>query len=294
MKKFISALLVSLVSLTAVEASFAADKAEAPLELKVYNADGNSFHVNSVLVTGKEDAMLIDAQFTRSDAHRLVADILTSGKQLKTIYISHGDPDFYFGLEVIKAEFPEAKIYASQPTIDWINKTVAKKVTFWGPKMGLNAPKAPVIPVLLPAEGLKIEGHSVEVKGLDGALPGRSYVWIPAIKAVVGGVNVFSGLHLWTADTQTKESRQSWFEILEGIEALQPATVIPGHSAANAATGLEAVKYSKTYLTAFEQQLAKADNSATLIKQLKTLYPEAGLGIALNIGAKVNTGEMKW
>lgn len=264
------------------------------LKVQVYNADKHSFHVNSVLVTGETDAILIDAQFTRADAHKLVADILNSQKKLKVIYVSHGDPDYYFGLEVLKAEFPEVEIYASKPTIAWIKKTVEKKVGFWGPKMGANAPRTPIIPQVLPAEGLSLEGKSLNVVGLDGALPGRSFVWIPSIKAVVGGVNVFSGLHLWTADTQTKAERVAWLEILNGIEALQPEIVIPGHAQAGAAEGLAAVAFSKTYLERYEAELAKAEGSKGLIEVMTKLYPELGLGIALQIGAKVNTGEMKW
>jgi len=264
------------------------------LALKVYNADGNSFHVNSVLVTGQRDAMLIDAQFTRADAHRLVADILASGKTLKTVYVSHGDPDYYFGLEVIKAEFPDVKIVASAPTIAWIRNTVQKKVAFWGPKLGANAPRTPIIPEALPKDGLTLEGQKLEVLGLDGALPGRSFVWIPSIKAVVGGVNVFGGLHLWTADTQSPAQRAEWVKILERIEALQPATVVPGHAGAADKGGLEAVRYSKTYLQRYESELARAANAAELIAAMKRQYPEAGLGIALDIGAKVNKGEMKW
>lgn len=268
---------------------------DAPvLKLKVYNADGNSFHVNSVLVTGKQDAMLIDAQFTRADAHRLAADILASGKTLKTVYVSHGDPDYYFGVEVIKAEFPDVKVYASEPTIAWIKNTVQKKVGFWGPKMGANAPRTPVIPETLPTEGLILEGQKLEVVGLDGDLPGRSFVWIPSIKAVVGGVNVFGGLHAWTADTQTKAQRTAWIKTLDRIEALKPATVIPGHARDTGKVGVEAVQYTRTYLQRFETELEKAPNAAALIETMKRLYPEAGLDIALNIGAKVNKGEMKW
>ncbi|WP_027857701.1 MBL fold metallo-hydrolase [Marinobacterium jannaschii] len=292
MKQLHSLLLSAAISIAATGSALAGS--EQPLTLEVYNADGNSFHVNSVLVTGESDAMLIDAQFTRADAHRLVAEILASGKTLKSVYVSHGDPDYYFGLEVIKAEFPDVKVYASQPTIDWINQTVEKKVAFWGPKMGANAPRQPIIPNLLPAEGLNLEGSKIEVKGLNGQTPGRSYVWIPSIKAVVGGVNVFSGLHLWTADTQSKASREAWVKILEGIEKLQPETVIPGHSAANADTGLAAVSYSKKYLQRYESELHKAADSGALINRMQQLYPDAGLGIALQIGAKVNTGEMKW
>jgi len=267
---------------------------EAPLNLKVYNADGNSFHVNSVLVTGRQEAMLIDAQFTRADAHRLVADILASGKTLKTVYVSHGDPDYYFGLEVIKAEFPDVKIYASEPTIAWIRNTVQKKVAFWGPKMGANAPRTPIIPEALPKEGLVLEGQKLEVLGLDGELPARSFVWIPSIKAVVGGVNVFGGLHVWTADTQTKAQRAAWIRTLDRIEALKPATVIPGHAIHPGKAGIEAVQYTRAYLQQFETELDKTPNSAALIETMKRLYPDAGLGIALDIGAKVNKGEMKW
>lgn len=268
---------------------------EAPaLNLKVYNADGNSFHVNSILVSGKQDAMLIDAQFTRADAHRFVAEVLASGKTLKTVYVSHGDPDYYFGLEVIKAEFPDVKVYASAPTIAWIQNTVQKKVAFWGPKLGTNAPHAPVIPEALPKEGLALEGQKLEVVGLDGELPGHSFVWIPSIKAVVGGVNVFGGLHVWTADTQTKAERAAWVKTLDRIEALKPATVIPGHARDLGQSGVEAVRYTRTYLQRFETELDKAPDSAALIESMKRLYPDAGLDIALSIGAKVNKGEIKW
>ena len=289
LRNFAASTLLALATL----ASATADETPA-LGLKVYNADGNSFHVNSVLVTGKQDAMLIDAQFTRADAHRLVADILASGKALKTVYVSHGDPDFYFGLEVIKAEFPDVKIYASEPTIAWIKNTVQKKVAFWGPKLGANAPRTPIIPEALPKEGLSLEGQKLEVLGLDGALPGRSFVWIPSIKAVVGGVNVFGGLHLWTADTQTLAERAEWIRILERIEALKPVTVIPGHAGNPGNAGIDAVRHSRTYLERYESELARAANSADLVATMKRLYPEAGLDIALNIGAKVNKGEMKW
>lgn len=287
-------LLTTLALAFATPAALADAPTTPPLELKVINADANSFHVNSVLVTGQRDALLIDAQFTRADAHRLVAAILASGKRLTAVYVSHGDPDYYFGLEVIKAEFPDAKVYASEPTIAWIRNTVQKKVAFWGPKLGANGPRSPLIPEPLPAAGLTLEGRPLEVVGLDGEQPNRSFVWIPSLKAVVGGVNVFAGLHLWTADTASTAQRAAWSRTLERIAALQPAIVIPGHAAPGAPGGLTAVDYSRTYLRQYEQALAEAPDAAALIATMRDRYPVAGLGIALDIGAKVNKGEMKW
>jgi glyoxylase-like metal-dependent hydrolase (beta-lactamase superfamily II) len=132
------------------------------------------------------------------------------------------------------------------------------------------------------------------VRGLDDALPHRSYVWIPSLKTIAGGVNVFAGLHLWTADTQTPAERAAWAQKLAQMAALQPQRVIPGHSLPGQPQALSAIRWSQDYLARFELELPKATNSAALIQTMQTAYPQAGLGIALEIGAKVNKGEMKW
>ena len=74
-----------------------------------------------------------------------------------------------------------------------------------------------------------LEGQTLEIRGLDDSLPHRSYVWIPSLKAIVGGVNAFAGLHVWTADTQTAQERADWSRKLDSMAALQPTTVVPGH-----------------------------------------------------------------
>lgn len=109
-----------------------------------------------------------------------------------------------------------------------------------------------------------------------------------------GGVNVFGGLHLSTADTQSLGQSQEWLRILDGIEALQSETVIPGHASALEKVGLEAVRYSRTYLQQYESELARAANANELVATMKRLYSDAGLAMALDIGAKINKGEMKW
>lgn len=58
-------------------------------------------------MAGKTDAVLLDTGFTRADALRIVAMVLDSKKALKTIYISEADPDYYFGIEMLKQYLPE-------------------------------------------------------------------------------------------------------------------------------------------------------------------------------------------
>ena len=69
--------------------------------------------------------------------------------------------------------------------------------------------------------------------------------------------------------------------------------MIPGHCAPGAKQDASQINWSQAYLARYEQELPKAANSGALIGAMKQAYPNAGLGIALDIGAKVNKGEMK-
>jgi glyoxylase-like metal-dependent hydrolase (beta-lactamase superfamily II) len=287
------ALLPALLTLGVVAQDAAAQTAP-PLTVQVYNADSGSFHVNAVLVAGQTDAVLLDTGFTRADALRIAAMVLDSKKVLKTIYISQADPDFYFGTEVLKQAFPDARLVTTAPTRKKIEATLPTKLQVWGPRMGANAPRTVPLPEVLAGNTITLEGQTLEIRGLDDGLPHRSHVWIPSIRTIAGGVNVFAGLHLWTADTQSVQERADWAKKLAAMAALQPAVVIPGHSLPGQKQDAAALAWSQAYLARFEQELPKAANSAALIDAMKRAYPEAGLGIALEIGAKVNKGEMKW
>jgi hypothetical protein len=64
--------------------------------------------------------------------------------------------------------------------------------------------------------------------------------------------------------------------------------------APGAALDVAAVTYTRDYLVAYEEEVAKAADSTALIAAMKRRYPSAGLAPALEIGAKVVKGEMKW
>ena len=268
-----------------------------PLSLIVYHAAESSFGVASVIVYGKTDAVLIDAQFTLADAEKVAQEIKKSGKHLKTIYISHGDPDFYFGIQVFKKYFPEVTVYASPATVENIMLTAQKKITVWGAQMGNLVTNNIVLPQVLKGNNIELEGQKLEIIGLT-EFPHRTFIWIPSIKAIVGGINVFGNtFHLWMAEDKEsteKEANKNWVNALTKIEMLNPTLVIPAHFKEDAALNLTSVKYTKDYIKFYEEALKTNKTSENLIKTLKTKYPNATLEPALEIGAKVNTGEMKW
>ena len=272
-----------------------AANAQQPLTVKVYNADANSFNVNSTLVYGQKDAIVIDAGFTRADALRIAANVLDSGKQLTTIYVSQADPDYYFGVEALKEVFPQADVVTTPAVLGKLAPKLAGKVAFWGPKMGANAPRKPVVPRALEGNTLTLEGQTIEIRGTQGLLAHRPYAWIPSIKAVVGNIGVFGNTHVWTADTQTAAERAAWVAQLDEMAALKPELVIPGHMKAGTKVDASNIAFTKDYLLTFEKNLAANKTSATLIPAMKQAYPAlTDGGLSLDIGAKVNTGEMKW
>ena len=259
----------------------------APLHLDVFNpGEAAIMPVASVIVSGAKDAVLIDAQFSRGEAVKLVEKIKASGKHLTTVYISNDDPDYYFGLDVIHAAFPDAKIVALPDVIAGIERKKVAKVAHWGPILKENAPHEVIVPQPLKGNSITLEGQKLDIT--------REYVWIPSIKAVVGGVDVFNGLHVWTADSQTPESRKQWLSTLDRIAALKPATVVPGHFTPGVPLTPDSISYTRDYLIKFEGETAKAADSSALIARMQQLYPNAGLPVALEIGAKVAKGEMKW
>lgn len=264
------------------------------LTLEVFNASENSFGVASVIVSGKADAVLIDAQFTLADAETVAQKIKQSGKNLTTIYVSHGDPDFYFGLEVFKKYFPGVTVYASAATIEHIKATAQKKLEIWGGRLGKAITSNAILPQVLQGNAIEMEGEKLEIIGLD-EFPSKTFVWIPSIKAVVGGINVFgNSFHLWMADAQIPDARSKWISVLDKIISLKPEIVIPAHAKNSDAFDLTSVHHTKAYIQFYEEALKTDKTSDALIKTLKAKYPNHGFETALQISAKVNTGEMKW
>ncbi|EOE1546313.1 MBL fold metallo-hydrolase, partial [Providencia rettgeri] len=193
------------------------------LTLDVYNPGNNSvFPVSSEIISGSSEVVLIDAQFQKNDAQQLVDKIKKLNKKLTTIYISHSDPDYYFGLDTLTNAFPEAKVVATANTVEAIKATKDGKLAYWSGVLKDEAPAHIIVPEVIKGDSFTVDGERLEIKGLDSASPDRTYVWVPSLKAVVGGVIVSDNIHVWVADTQTEESRKNWQQTLKDIKALNP------------------------------------------------------------------------
>lgn len=264
------------------------------LEFKVIDLDFpvGSRNKTATLVTGEREALLIDTGFTRADGHRLVAEVLDSGRQLTKVFVSHSDPDFYWGAEVVADAFPQAELVATPPVIAHIRAAHEGRLKAWE-TVGANRPTR-LVDLAPLTDDLVFDRHRFELKGGHPALPGHHYLWQAERRAIVGGVLLFQNAHVWTADTPGAVQRDTWIELLNDMEFLEPALVVPGHRRPGTATDASAIPYTRDYLLAFETILPAAADAAEATEELLHLYPDAGLRIAAEVGPKVAKGELAW
>lgn len=264
----------------------------APLQLDVYNPQENAiFPVSSTLVSGPTEAILFDAQFSTKDGEKLVEMIKSRNKTLKAIVITSGDPDFYFGLQPIVKAFPDAKVLATPQVVEHIRATKEAKLQYWGPQMKEGVPTALTVPQATTETRFRVDGETLELRHPNDY---AAYVWVPANRAILGGTAVASGIHVWTADTQTPELRASWRNILTEMHSLQPSQVIPGHYLGERPEGDRAIRFTQDYLQSFEQALAAKKGSTWVISTMKAAWPGLAEESSLELSAKVNSGEMAW
>ncbi|WP_406194479.1 MBL fold metallo-hydrolase [Kitasatospora sp. NBC_01560] len=263
------------------------------LDFEVIDSPDASLNKTSVLVTGPDHALLVDAGFTRSDGRRLVERIRAAGKRLTTVFVSHGDPDFYFGAQEVQDAFPEARFLATESTVEHIEESYEGKLKAWA-HLGPELPTRLVRPEVLPGDELVFEGHRFELRGADFHLPDRHYLWQHHHRTILGGVLLFEGLHVWTADTARPEQRAAWIDLLDGMAALEPAFVAAGHRMAGAPTDTTSIDHTRDYLRAFETEIGRAPDAAAAKEALEQRYPDLGMTLAVDLGTKVAKGELVW
>jgi glyoxylase-like metal-dependent hydrolase (beta-lactamase superfamily II) len=256
--------------------------AQSILHLAVHTGHGaNGYDVNSTMISGDKDMLVIDPQFTLSEAHRLAAEILESKKNLTTIYVTHPHPDHLFGLAILKQAFPSARIVALPATVNAAKTAWPARQKFWAGTYGSNIPGPdPVLPEELSAPVLTLEGEQFPITGgVQGDGPGNSFVYIPSLRAVVGGDTVFD--HVYFGVPKDK-AREDWMKTLDQITALKPAIVVPGHEGPGATRDLATIAWMKKYISDWDANVTASKTAAEMRAKVVRQYPGLGMEFTLN------------
>lgn len=248
--------------------------AQSPLSLKVITSAEGSLHANFTLVVGEQEMALIDAPFTNADAHRLVADLLETGKTLKYLYVTHDHPDHFWAMQVVMDAFPEVQVISHPDVVADIWRSIPFKIERWSPMLGRNGPAHPTAPVAMTQDYFELEGHRLEVLGpMQGDHHNATAIWIPDLNALVAGDIVFHGIHVWLGET-VEAQRMSWVDNLEELMELDAQLVVAGHKLPGLGDDPESLEFTRDYIVDFNREAKTAGTSEDLIRRMRELYPD--------------------
>src|SRR5579864_503332 len=119
--------------------------------------------ISSTLISGKRDAVLVDTSITLDQNQKLVDWIADRGKNLTTIYATHGHGDHFFGVNTIQKWFPEARFVARPEAIDVMRVQASAAVVeaYWKPRFPGQIDSTLVIADDLKGGIFELEGHQL-------------------------------------------------------------------------------------------------------------------------------------
>jgi glyoxylase-like metal-dependent hydrolase (beta-lactamase superfamily II) len=257
--------------------------------IKVFTSPDDQFWVNSVIIEGADEVMLVDAQLTKTNAEKVLQEIKETKKPLSIIYITHEHADHFLGLEVFRGAYSKVRIIADSAVVDRINRVYQEKIDKWKKILGSGAASHVVAIEKVDGNFIEFESSRIEVlKNIQGDTDENTMLWIPGQRILIAGDVVFNSMHVYTAESDSK-ARGKWLNSLQKIRELKPSVVIPGHSKVGAPLDAStAVDFTENYLFAFEEELKKAQDPDSLINAMKERFPSADLLLAIERGAKAN------
>jgi glyoxylase-like metal-dependent hydrolase (beta-lactamase superfamily II) len=282
-----STAMISLLFL--ISCPFAVAGGQHRFSIKVFTSPDDQFWVNSVIVEGEHEVMLVDAQLTKTNAERVLEEIKETEKPLSIVYITHEHADHFLGLEVFKEAYPGVRIIATSAVVDRINVVYQEKIDKWKKIFGSGATSHAVAISRFDGNSIEFEGAKIEVlRDIQGDTDENTMLWIPGQRILIAGDVLFNDMHVYTAETDSK-ARGKWLNSLQKIRELKPSVVIPGHSKVGAPLDAStALDFTENYLLVFEKEFKTAKDADSLVNTMKEKFPSSDLLLAIERGAKAN------
>src|ERR1700732_1503593 len=187
--------VISLLLLISCPSAFASS--QHSISIKVFTSPDDQFSVNSVIVEGAHEVMLVDTQLTKTSAEKVLQEIKETKKPLSVIYITHAHADHFLGLEVFREAYPRARIIASPAVVDRINKVYQEKIDKWKTILGSGATSHVVAIEKFDGNIIEFEGSKIEVlTNIQGDTDENTMLWIPEQKILIAGDVLFNNMHV--------------------------------------------------------------------------------------------------
>ena len=256
--------------------------------LKFEQGGGTFAATTSTLVSGESDAVLIDAQHIRTDVADLAEFIARAGKKLTTIYVTHGHADHWYGAGDLLATFPDARVVATGPVVEYINQSKEVEAQQWAAMFGDRVAKPTAVPETLDGLAIELEGHELQIVEVgQGDIRPSTVVHIPDLDAVVAGDVVYNQTHAMLG-LSGPSGWQRWLLSLDAIEKLSARMIVAGHRKPES-TDYEASRMldeTRSYISDFAEGAQRLDSADELVALMKSKYPDFGNRWTLHFSAQ--------
>ena len=228
----------------------------------------------STLIHGRRDAVLVDAFMTVQQANALADWIVAKGKSLKTIYITHGHGDHWFGVGTLLERFPRARAVATPDAVKVMRLNASPEILpRWKESFPGQIPDKLVIADELAGNALDLEGHelvAVELGHTD--TDHTTCLHIPSIGLVVAGDAAYNDVHLYLAESNPR-TRREWISALDKIEALKPRAVVASHKRPENDDSPRIIEETRQYIRDFDRLAETTKTARELYEKMLEIYP---------------------
>jgi glyoxylase-like metal-dependent hydrolase (beta-lactamase superfamily II) len=233
--------------------------------------------ISSTLISGERDAVLVDTPITVEQSRALVDWVVASGKNLTTIYATHGHGDHFFGASTVLERFPSARFVARSEVIEVMREQASPESleTFWHPRFPGQIASELAIAEELTGNVIHLEGHdlvSVPLGFTDTA--STTCLHVPSIGLIVAGDAAYNGDHLHLSESPDQQKRQEWIAALDKMESLQPRAVIAGHKRDGNDDSPRIIGETRTYIHDFDRLVVYTTTARELYDEMLKLYPD--------------------
>ena len=234
--------------------------------------------ISSTLIYGSRDAVVVDSFITQEQA-RAQADWITgTGKNLTTIYATHGHGDHFFGASVLLERFPKARFMAAPSAVEVMKEQVSPEYVakFWESRFPNQLPKRLVVADELKTDVINCEREQlivVPLKFTDTA--GTTCLHVPSLDLIAAGDAAYNGVHPRLLESNQNQKREEWLAALDKMQSLNPRIVVAGHkNPKNDDNGSRVIGHTRQYILDFQELAGKTTTAKELYDQMLARYPE--------------------